>query len=330
MAFRSFPTDRPALWTKAMTRHTAPGMGAIQRSVGSPSSSFAQVDQLGGIAGGPSQMMAASRALISSSRAGNNLILSVDGISESVAAGVGKQQMGVAKSDVDNQSMRSRTLSRYPAVGHALRGPMLVQMATHYLCFLLVLFSAYQTGWASEIRFYMCYFYFCATVMMLQISRMAYAADPNSVVPFYLSLIPFTLLLFISREAHQIVMVLWYASLLVINLQSGHPAMQRHLFYYSAACVVAYIMSTVGMAWFYQPSCTQVFCGVALTVPISPSNEAVLLAGCAQVVMCVVMLERFIKMNAQTLLNREHYMTQLYAANIDLKRRLRLAKSDKE
>jgi hypothetical protein len=134
----------------------------------------------------------------------------------------------------DNISVYSNNLKeRLKEAGHPLRGPIMIQMTLHYLFFLLVLFTANQTYWAPAIRPFMGFGYAALAFFTLQISRMAYAQSPNSIAPFYLSIAPFFLLIFISREAHMVVMVLWYVSFLVIYLQSGHENLQKHLIIYS-------------------------------------------------------------------------------------------------
>ncbi|KAJ3285721.1 High affinity cAMP-specific 3',5'-cyclic phosphodiesterase 7A [Borealophlyctis nickersoniae] len=232
----------------------------------------------------------------------------------------------------DNTSILSKTTRlRLKDLGHhPLRGPIMAQMVTHYCSFLVLLWVAFQTEWSPAIRFYMAYFYFNICVFILECSRMAFAADPNSVVPFYISVFPFALIIFISREAHMIVMVLWYVSFLIIYLQSGHHDMSKHLMFYSIAFVLVYVGCVVGMHFFYIENCSTEFCGVGLRGGIQPVYEAVLVGGCLMVVGCFMMLERFIKLNASTLLERENYMQQLFNANIDLKKQLRRAKNDKE
>ncbi|KAJ3285755.1 High affinity cAMP-specific 3',5'-cyclic phosphodiesterase 7A [Blyttiomyces sp. JEL0837] len=84
------------------------------------------------------------------------------------------------------------------------------------------------------------------------------------------------------------------------------------------------------MIWFYRENCYDLYCGLQLSESIDETYEAVLGVACVFVVIIFVMLERFIKMNASTLLDRELYMNQLYVANLDLKRQLRRARNDEQ
>ncbi|KAJ3048826.1 High affinity cAMP-specific 3',5'-cyclic phosphodiesterase 7A, partial [Rhizophlyctis rosea] len=341
MVYRGFGADRPQIWTKSLTRHTAPGASPIG---GRPTSWIAPDGQYGlgvGILGpGPRPLMNPS-----ASRIGGIQMISTEGnINElgsnflnpnslSVPQPRATQLLTTSDTGGDNVSILSRSLrEKLKELGHPLRGPIMAQMATHYLSFLLLLWIAYQTEWSPNMRFYMAYFYFHIAIFILQISRMAYAKNPNSVVPFYISLAPFALLVIISREAHMIVMVLWYVSFLIIYLQSGHHEMGKHLIYYSITFICVYYLCVVAMFFFYTSDCSQIYCGVGFAEGegIEFGFEAVLCGACGMVVICFVMLEKFIKLNASTLLERDNYMNQLYHANIDLKKQLRRARSEKE
>ncbi|KAJ3087500.1 High affinity cAMP-specific 3',5'-cyclic phosphodiesterase 7A [Quaeritorhiza haematococci] len=231
---------------------------------------------------------------------------------------------------IEDPTSAKATRARLANQGHPIRGPILSQIAVHYLFFLLLLVVAYTCTWVENIRFFMAFFYFNIAGYCWQISRIYLAKTANSVMPFYISLVPFGLLIFISREAHMIVMVLWYVSFLVIYLQSGHQDLKRHLIAYTIIFMGSYLICVFVMSRFYQDNCRDFFCGVGLRPEINFSQELVLVAASMLVVGVIIMLERFIKLNASTLLERENYMTQLYLANIDLRRQLRQAKSNKE
>ncbi|KAI8923499.1 hypothetical protein BC831DRAFT_520935 [Entophlyctis helioformis] len=215
-------------------------------------------------------------------------------------------------------------------IGHPLRGPILVELAVHYFFFLLILFVAWKTSWAPEIRFYLAVVFFFVSAFAMNISRLIFTRFPNSCIPFYISFCPLALLIFISREAHQIVMMLWFISFLIIFLQSGHPDLFRHLLYFCVAYTVVYIAMLGLMVAVYKDGCVDLNCGVALRTPIAPLAEGVLMIECFFVMVIYSRLERFIKLNASTLLDRENYMQHLYIANMDLKRQLRTAKIENE
>eukprot|EP00842_Homolaphlyctis_polyrhiza_P007008 jgi/Hompol1/897/HPOL_005453-RA len=237
--------------------------------------------------------------------------------------------------DPTKQSMMAESLNvsykeMLGKMGHPLRGPVLQEFAVHYLFFLLVLFVAWSTEWAPQIRFYLAVLFFYIAIYCLNVSRLIFTRLSNSAIPFYISYIPLALLIYISREAHQIIMMLWFASFLIIFLQSGHPQLARHLLYFCAVHVCLYIVMLGVMAVSYQSNCNSANCSVALSTPISVLSEAILIIDCIFVMVIFYMLEKFINLNASTLLDRENYMQHLYIANMDLKRQLRNAKIENE
>ena len=226
-------------------------------------------------------------------------------------------------------SMNSRTsilvenlMKNIDNLGKPLRGPILLQFGLLYIVFLLILFVSWRTNWAPLVRFYAAFIYFGIAFIVIQLGRIAYARDVNSVVPIYFSLLPFVAVVFISREAHTTVFVLWFVSTGLIFLQSGHPFLRLHLVIYYSLLVVSYILVIITMSFFYRPDCDSITCGNALQPPISPAFEAIILLDCILVMLGNLVLEFFIKLNALALLERDNFMNQLYEANTALKKQL--------
>jgi hypothetical protein len=94
---------------------------------------------------------------------------------------------------------------------------------------------------------------------------------------------------------------------------------------YPSNSQVLYVMEN-----FYTDDCTSIFCGVKLSNPIDYRQELVLVMACLMVVFSCMMLERFIRRNAIALIERENYMRQLYFANLDLRKQLRVEANRKE
>ncbi|KAH6577215.1 hypothetical protein BASA60_004150 [Batrachochytrium salamandrivorans] len=215
-------------------------------------------------------------------------------------------------------------------IGHPLRGPVLMEFSVHYFFFLLILFVAWKTSWAPQIRFYLTVIYAFLSFLVLSTARVVLSRFPNSFIPFYISFIPLGLILYISREAHQLVMVLWFISFLIILLQSGHPRLSINLLYFCAIYFLVYLGSIFTMAVTYHTDCQILSCGVQLATPILPMQEVVIIVDCLFIIVIFGFLERFIKMNASILLDRDNYMKNLYIANVDLKRQLRKVKTENE
>ena len=230
-----------------------------------------------------------------------------------------------------SSSINSRSLKeKLKEFGHPLRGPIVAEMSIHYLYFLIVLIAAIASLWAPYIRVFMGVLYFNVAAFTVEISRVVFRLRSNSVTPVYLSLPSFALLIIISREVHQIIMVLWYVSFLLVCLKSGSQSLQKHFMNYTLIFMTIYFLCVNFMNIFYKPDCSSFFCGTALTDPIIIMNEALLIIACAMIVIGCMMLERYIRRNALMLLEREEFMRQLYYANIDLKKQLRKEKSRKE
>ena len=213
---------------------------------------------------------------------------------------------------------------------HTMKGPVIEQMAVHYLFFLIILVVAHFTSWAPEIRFYTSFGYFILAACAFQISRLIYTKSPKSILPFYISIIVSSYLNVISREAHMLVSVLWYASFTIILLQSGNDRLHRHLILFSVAYAAFYFISLTIMVNIYALKCVSMVCGAGLKKPINWAHEGILIAGCTTILASFLMLERFIKESAKILIERDNNYKNLYMINMDLKRKLRLAKKGKD
>ena len=228
---------------------------------------------------------------------------------------------------IEQSSTLQQLLNR---IGHPLRGPILTELTMHYIFFLILLYIAWTTTWVPDIRFYLGVSFFCFSAITLNITRLIFIRFPNSSMPFYLSFLLLGMLIFISREAHQLMQMFWLNSILFIFLQSGHPNLNRQLINFSVLFTIVYVSMLAVMNATYKKDCADLFCGVQLQQSISPSQEAVFVVNCWFVIATFFQLEKFIKINAITLLDRETYMQHLYIANMDLKRQLRSAKNDNE
>ncbi|KAJ3386740.1 High affinity cAMP-specific 3',5'-cyclic phosphodiesterase 7A [Lobulomyces angularis] len=225
----------------------------------------------------------------------------------------------------DTNSIYSKSMKeRIKEFGNPLRGPVVVEMFTHYTYFVIVLAVAWATSWDRNIRLYMGLMYYHVAILTLQLTRIIFSKRPNSVIPVYMSLIPFAALIALSRNTHQIVMILWYISFLLVCLQIGSNSFRKHFILYSILFNSIYLLVCWWMANFYTNDCNSALCGVALKPTINVKYEVVLVLACGIIMGTCMMLEKFIHLNAIALLERENYMRQLYFANIDLKKQLRL------
>ncbi|KAJ3380466.1 High affinity cAMP-specific 3',5'-cyclic phosphodiesterase 7A, partial [Chytriomyces hyalinus] len=206
--------------------------------------------------------------------------------------------------------------------GNSLRGPTILQMIANYLFFLLLLGIAIQSNWAPFIRFYQLVLLVIISFVAIQISRIWQTKDQNTVLVFYLSLIPFTYLIVISREVHTITLLLWYSSILAIFLQSGIPNLSFHISVYSALGIFLYGGAVAFMKQFFRAKCPFPICGQPLKPPIDDRVEIILVCAVIALVINCRFLDNYIKLNAIALLDRDNFLKQLYTANADLRRQI--------
>ncbi|KAJ3242929.1 High affinity cAMP-specific 3',5'-cyclic phosphodiesterase 7A [Chytriomyces hyalinus] len=206
--------------------------------------------------------------------------------------------------------------------GNSLRGPTILQMIANYLFFLLLLGIAIQSNWAPFIRFYQLVLLVIISFVVIQISRIWQTKDQNTVLVFYLSLIPFTYLIVISREVHTITLLLWCSSILAIFLQSGIPNLSFHISVYSALGIFLYGGAVAFMKQFFRIKCPFPICGQPLKPPIDDRVEIILACAVIALVINCRFLDNYIKLNAIALLDRDNFLKQLYTANADLRRQI--------
>ncbi|ORZ40347.1 hypothetical protein BCR44DRAFT_118924 [Catenaria anguillulae PL171] len=209
------------------------------------------------------------------------------------------------------------------------RASVTAQLLIHYAMFVVLMLAAIQMDPEGNYRNYMVFTYATTAWYVLQFSRFVQFYNEKSLAPFYLSLIPFFIICAISRELHMLVCALWYVSFLIIYLQMGRPNMQRHLVGYSLAFLACYGVCVAFMDMIYKEGCMDMWCASPMKPPILWANEALWIVACVVVVFCFVTLERFIKRNALTLLERESYVNTLMQTNVELKRELKRMKMDK-
>lgn len=109
-------------------------------------------------------------------------------------------------------------------------------MALHYCWYGILLIMSHYAFlihlWFWELPFclssliadaFVCY-------SVIQITRLAYVKYPLSVTPLYISFIPYSIFHLLAREFHLIFSILWFISMMAINLQLGSNKLRIHIF----------------------------------------------------------------------------------------------------
>ncbi|KAJ3339758.1 hypothetical protein HDU83_007502 [Entophlyctis luteolus] len=188
------------------------------------------------------------------------------------------------------------------ASGEAIRGPTIILMSGSYAFFLIYLTIANQTNWAPLIRFYMAFFLFILSFIIVQLSRIIQFTDRQSPLILYLSILPFVVFIFISRESHLLGFLLCC---------------------YTLALIISYGSTLGAMALYYSDNCPLTICGQPLNPSIDWKYELVTTALAVCLSANFLLVNDFIKMNAATLLDRDAFIASIHSANVEMRRQLR-------
>lgn len=206
-----------------------------------------------------------------------------------------------------------------------LQGSVLWQSLLHYVSFIVIFITA-QLTWSPRLKLPSIVFYIVAFCLDIQASRLLRFVNPFSAIPLYTSIIPFGILLFYSRRAHMLIMVLWYVSIFAIFLQVGNVDLHRHLLAFSFLFLSSYILIVSFMERIFV--CDDVLGSICsasntnLSLRIVWPDEGILILACSHLIINGIALERFIKTFAVEFLERERHLITLEQANAELRKRL--------
>ncbi|KAI9189244.1 cAMP-specific 3',5'-cyclic phosphodiesterase 4D [Blastocladiella emersonii ATCC 22665] len=211
-------------------------------------------------------------------------------------------------------------------------GSVRLQMGFHYLWYGCLLFIGYSVSWIGAIRPVTISIYFATAFIITQFSRVLYASNEFSLIPLYLSFLPFFEFCLLSREGHILFSVLWFISLMIVNMQCGASSLTRHIVASSVCLLVTYVLA-VGLM--YEHSAINIF-NVANgkyirelgPIDINLASEGTFLVFMVLLQLGLFMLQRFIKRYATFLIDRQRRMQRLQAANAELQDKLKLLKVD--
>ncbi|KAI9224409.1 hypothetical protein BC828DRAFT_373575 [Blastocladiella britannica] len=246
----------------------------------------------------------------------------------------GRHVAGLTSSSSMQKFARSGSASKVgtmeDAVFEPIMGDVAFQMNFHYLWYGVLLFIGYAVGWISQTRPVGISIYFATCFCVAQVSRAVYATNDHSLLPMYLSILPFIEFCLLARESHILFSVLWFISLMVISMQSGASQLTRHIMFSSALQLLAYLISvglmTNGSAINIFNRYNSMFVRELTPVSISIPAEGTFLVFMALLQMGLFMLQRFIKRYAYFLIERQRRMTKLQVANQELQDKLKSLK----
>eukprot|EP01112_Ceratiomyxa_fruticulosa_P008300 TRINITY_DN214_c0_g1_i1.p1 TRINITY_DN214_c0_g1~~TRINITY_DN214_c0_g1_i1.p1 ORF type:complete len:745 (+),score=137.62 TRINITY_DN214_c0_g1_i1:217-2451(+) len=213
-----------------------------------------------------------------------------------------------------------------------LKGPILPQISIMYAFFILIVGSAQVLNWAPYIRVnnFVPYVVVCYT--LVEITRLFWFRPTIRVLfPFYTSVIPYIYLCIFSREAHVVVTILFFCATLSIFLQSGIPNLRSHVLVYIVLFLISYAASIYFITWFYTDT-TGLSSGKGHTLdpPMSWTQEVTIMISLVLVGISFLMLERFVKLYAHSLLERSHQIIALEREKDELEKEIKKYKGDEE
>lgn len=216
------------------------------------------------------------------------------------------------------------------AFGGYLKGPILFQLTVMYTFFIVIVGSAEVLSWAPNIRIANFVPYVMIWLILLQLTRLCkFRPSIQFIFPFYTAIIPYIYLCIFSREAHILVSLLYVCASLCIFLQSGVPYLQFHVVAYIVLFVAANAASVGFMAWFYTDSTgLKSFRGRKLDPGISWGQEATFWFSIVLMGLAYLMLEKFVKLYANSLLERSHQIKTLQKEKDELEEEIKRFKRD--
>jgi hypothetical protein len=216
-----------------------------------------------------------------------------------------------------------------------LKGQMSAQLALHYLSFIVFALVAMAT-WSSGVSASRLIFFCTLCFITMEISRVLYIIRPDTMVPMYLTLLPFIAITNVVR-GEPLFVVIWFAETLLLFLQSGNIHIKAHLICYA---VIFMTVSVVRIAaqnalrcnindFANLPACLVI--GMQLDEPTFPQSAGTVMAVASIIVLyCAIIMENFIKRHALALLDHENRLHALHTTNMDLNRAIRRFNRKKE
>lgn len=229
-------------------------------------------------------------------------------------------------------SASSANLYAIHSVG-TLKGPVLFQTAFMYTFFVIVIASAQVLEWAPNIRIVAFVPYAVVCIVLVELSRLVIIFFPSLevILPFYSTLVPFILICFWSREAHIMVTALFFVSCMIIYMQSGHPSLQLHVMLYILLFLFAYTGVIVFMYVYYVDDTGEdFFYGRVLEPKIQWGQEITFIFCIAILGIAFLLLEKFIKLYATTLVDRSRKIETLEIETEELRNEIKKYREDQD
>ncbi|KAL7747620.1 cAMP-specific 3',5'-cyclic phosphodiesterase 4D [Sorochytrium milnesiophthora] len=244
----------------------------------------------------------------------------------STEMGQGRDKRQFNASSVDLSPAMSKSLSQDDEF-EPIVGPMITHMQVHYAWYgiLLLLAASFPTSlpWIRFMRLPIICIYFGVAAVVLVASMFWHRRRPLSLLPLYLSNIPFFFFLMLSREVHVIFAMLWFISITTISMQTGAKQLSLHTFISALIFLTVYYSGVSIMARCYGNAAGQLLIEFsALGSPVDIYSEVIFFLAVLVLQAGLYLLQRFIRRYAFYLLDRRRKMDKLTAANQELREKI--------
>ncbi|KAI9206711.1 uncharacterized protein BJ171DRAFT_597362 [Polychytrium aggregatum] len=235
-----------------------------------------------------------------------------------------------------------------------IKGPISIQMQIHFVWYGILLIIAHYAHFLT-LQFWTLPLYCFSCYAVVQVSRLLNHVSSISMIPMYLSYIPYCIFHLLARDAHLLFGVLWFVSIMGINLQIGTYDMNKHVIGSSVIFLTLYLCLTKIMEAFYTESPNSIQFLVAsaasasvascqdtnvatvfdsysgncyLTFSVNWSEEATFVVSLFLLATALYMLQRFIQLYSFSLIDRQKHVARLFKLNADLATQLKALRKD--
>ncbi len=171
--------------------------------------------------------------------------------------------------------------------------PIEAELVIGYVLITLIPLTAYVAKVCPQIRWHAMMSFFTLAACTLHVQYLLRKINPLSPWPMLMTLIPASVLTFLSREVHIITCVFFIMMTYLIYLQvNQHPAF---FFIYTLLFIVTYFGTVLGMKYFYVDETTLVpYLGHVLHTPIDLKRELIVCLAVLFTLTFVNQLHRYI------------------------------------
>ncbi|KAG9390000.1 3'5'-cyclic nucleotide phosphodiesterase [Carpediemonas membranifera] len=177
---------------------------------------------------------------------------------------------------------------------NAVVAPVEPELIIGYLLLSIIPIAAQLIHVAPHIRWHAIIIYYAVSSLTLQFQFVLRSLNPLSPYPMFLTIIPFTILVFLSREVHQLSFIFNTMMIFLVYLQVNLRFLVFTL--YSTTMGAVYLVTVLAMKFYYRDDSTSAsFFGTSLEQPIHIPSEMFMAFSIIPALIFVAQLQRYIR-----------------------------------